>query len=101
MPSAELKRQKEQSEDTQKIPGDTNGGANNSNPINNAEENNNNNYYKNKKDRSERKPKTVYPPCETSGKINHSQEKFYYGGNAANRPPSWHRRPENQNQVQQ
>ena len=49
--------------------------------------------------RAERKPKTVYPPCETCGKTNHSTEKCYFGANAANRPPPRHRRPKRQNQV--
>ena len=48
---------------------------------------------------AERKPKTVYPPCETCGKTNHSTEKCCFGANAANRPPPRHRRPERQNQV--
>ena len=43
--------------------------------------------------------KTVYPPCETCGKTNHSTEKCYFGANAANRQPPRHRRPERQNQV--
>ena len=49
--------------------------------------------------RAERRPKTFYPPCETGGKTNHSTEKWYFGANAANRPPPQHRRPERQNQV--
>ena len=51
--------------------------------------------------RAERKPKTVYPPCETCGKTNHSIERCYHGANAANRPPPRQRRPERQNQVQE
>ena len=94
-----LKRQKEQTEDTQTIPGNKNSGANNSIPYNNTNRNNNNNYKK--INRAVRKPKTVYPPCETCGKTNHSTEKCYHGTNAANRPPPWHKRPERQNQVQE
>ena len=45
--------------------------------------------------------KTVYPPCETCAKTNHSTEKCYYGVNAANRVPPRHRRPERQKQVQE
>ena len=45
--------------------------------------------------------KTVYPPCETCRKTNHSAEKFYYGANEANRPPPRHRKPERQNEVQE
>ena len=37
--------------------------------------------------RAEREPKTIYPPCETCGKTNHSTKKCYYGANAANRLP--------------
>ena len=61
--------------------------------------NNLNNHNKNS-NRAERKPKTVYPPCETCGKTNHSTEECYKGANAANRPPPRQRRPERQNQVQ-
>ena len=50
--------------------------------------------------RTGRKPKTVYPPCETCGKTNTSTERCYHGANAANRPPPRQRRPERQNQVQ-
>ena len=45
--------------------------------------------------------KTVYPPCETRGTINHSTEKSYYGANAANRPPPRQRGPGRQNHVQE
>ena len=48
-----------------------------------------------------RRPRPVYPPCETCGKTNHSTEKCYSGANAANRPPPRNKRPEGQNQVQQ
>ena len=50
---------------------------------------------------AERKPKTVYPPCETCGKTNHSTERCYHGANAANRPPPRQRRPERKTQVQE
>ena len=59
---------------------------------------NNNNRNSN---RAKRKPNTVYPPCETCGKTNHSTEKCYHGANAAKRPPLRQRRPERQNQVQE
>ena len=95
-----LKKQREQTENNQNNPGNKNNDAITSNPNctvnNNNKTNNNNNKNSN---RAKRKPKTVYPPCETSGKTNHSTEKFYFGANAANRPPPWHRRPERQNQV--
>ena len=30
--------------------------------------------------------RTLYLPCETCGKTNHSTERYYVGANAANRP---------------
>ena len=76
-----LKKQKEQSENTQNNPGNKNSGANNSYPNNNTKNNNNN--FKNS-NRAEKKPKNVYPPCDTCGKTNYSTENCYYGANAAN-----------------
>ena len=90
-----LKKQREQTENIQNITGNKNSAANTSNQNSNVN-NNNNNKNSNK---AERKLKTVYPPCETCGKTNHSTEKCYFGANAANRPPPRHRRPERQNQV--
>ena len=96
-----LKRQKEQSEGTQNIPGNKNIGAINSIPNNNTNKiSNNNNNYRNT-NTAEGKQKGVHPPCETCGKTNHSTEKCYYGANAANGPPPRQRRPERQNQVQE
>ena len=89
-----LEKQREQTENIRKKPGNKNSDANNSNPNSNIN-NNNNNCNKNK-NRAERKPKNVYTPL---GKSNHSREKCYFGANAANRPPPRHRRPETQNQV--
>ena len=37
----------------------------------------------------DRKSRTLYPPCETCGKTNHSTERCYVGSNAANRPLPW------------
>ena len=92
-----FKKQREQTENNQINPGNKNNAANTSNPNSNVNNNNNNiNSHK-----AERKPKIVYPPCETCGKRNHSTEKCYFGANAANRPPPRHRRPERQNQVSQ
>ena len=34
-----------------------------------------------------RKPRPVYPPCETCGKANHSTENCYFGANAVKRLP--------------
>ena len=90
-----LKKQREQTENNQNNPGNKNSDTNTSNPNSNVNKNNN---IRNSSI-AERKPKTVYPPCETCGKTNHSTEKCYFGANAANRPPPRHRRPERQNQV--
>ena len=90
-----LKKQREQTEDIQDKPGNKNSGANTSTSNSNVNNNNNNR----NSNTAERKPKTVYPPCETCGKTNHSTERCYFGANAANRPPPRHRRPERQNQV--
>ena len=93
-----LKKQREQTENNQSNPGNKNSDANTSNPKSNVNNPNNSNRNSN---RAERKPKTVYPPCETCGKTNHSTERCYHGANAANRPPPRQRRPEKQNQVQE
>ena len=66
-----VKREKEQTENTQNNPGSKNRGANKSIPNNNTNNNNSNNNYKNS-NRAGRKPKTVSPPSETCGKTNHS-----------------------------
>ena len=39
--------------------------------------------------KNDRKSRTLYPPCETCGKTNHSTEKCYVGAHAANRPLPW------------
>ena len=93
-----MKKQRERTESNQKNPGNENSNAKTSNPNSNVNNPNNNNRNSN---RAERKPRTVYPPCETCGKTNHSTEKCYNGANAANRPPPRQRRPERQNQVQE
>ena len=64
-----LKKQREQTENNQKNPRNKTSDANKSNPNSNVNNNNNNNKNSN---RAERKPKTVYPPCETCAKTNHS-----------------------------
>ena len=94
-----LKKQREQTENNQNNPGNKNSDASTSNPngnVNNPNNNNNRN-----SNRAERKPKTVYPSCETCDKTNHSTERCYHGANAANRPPPRQKRPERQNQVQE
>ena len=95
-----LTKQREQTENNQNNPGNKNSDVNTFIPNSNINNPNNN---KNR-NRAKRKPKIVYPPCETCGKTNHSTEKCYYGANAANaanRPPPRHKRPEKQNQVQE
>ena len=43
-----------------------------------------------------RKTKTLYPPCETCGKMNHSAERCYVGANSANRPLPLKNKPQEQ-----
>ena len=93
-----LKKQREQTENNQNNPGNKNSDAKTSNPNGNVI---NHNYNNRNTNRAEKKPKTVYPPCETCGKTNHSTERRYHGANAANRPPPRQRRPEKRNQVQE
>ena len=78
-----LKKQREQTENNQNNTGNKKSKANTSNPNSNVNNPNNNNRNSN---RAERKPKTVYPPCETCGKTNHFTENCYHGANAASRP---------------
>ena len=44
----------------------------------------------------DRKSRTLYPPCETCGKTNHSTERCYVGANTANRPLPWKNKPQEQ-----
>ena len=44
----------------------------------------------------DRKSRTLYPPCATCGKTNHSTERCYVGANAANRPLPWMNKPQEQ-----
>ena len=39
--------------------------------------------------KNDRKSRTLYPPCETCGKTNHSTERCYVGAHAANKPLPW------------
>ena len=89
-----LKKQREQTENTQNNPGNRNSDANNSIPDNNTNNNNHINY-KNC-NRAEGKPEIVYPPYETCGKTTHSAERCYVGANATNRPLPWKSKPEGQ-----
>ena len=72
---------KQQIEGNQDNAGNINSDTNDSNPN------------KNKNDRNSR---TLYPPCETCGKMNHSTERCYVGANAANRPLPWKNKPQEQ-----
>ena len=96
-----LQKQREQTENTQNIHGNKNRDANNSNPKSNVNnKNNNQNYYKNS-NRAKRKPESVYPPCVTCGKKNHSAERCYVGAKAANWPLPWKRKLERQSAHRQ
>ena len=44
----------------------------------------------------DRKSRTLYSPCETSGKLNHATERCYVGANAASRPLHWKSKPQQQ-----
>ena len=46
--------------------------------------------------KNDRKSRTLYPPCETCGKTNHSTERCYVGANAANRSLPWKNKPQEQ-----
>ena len=98
----QLKREKDQGQnntDSAANNKNNNGSApTNSNPNNKAPVANKANNTNNQRDR---RPRPVFPPCETCGRINHSTERCYLGANAANRPPPRNRRPEGQNQAQQ
>ena len=89
-----VKKQREQAKNNQNNPGKKNSDANSSIPDNSTNNKNHNNY-KNS-DRAERKPETVYPSCETSGKTNHSTERCFVRANAANRPLPWESKPQQQ-----
>ena len=43
-----------------------------------------------------RKFRTLYTPCETCGKTNHSTERRFVGANAVNRPLPWRSKPQQQ-----
>ena len=98
----QLKREKDQGQNN------TDSAANNKNNNGSAQTNSNPNHkapvankVNNTNNQRNRKPRPVFPPCETCGRTNHSTERCYLGANAANRPPPRNRRPEGQNQAQQ
>ena len=101
-PCRQLQRDKHQARDNTNSADNNNNnngtGRTNSNSNNKVSNNTNANNTNNQKDR---RPRSVYPPCETCGKTKHSTEKCYFGANAANKPPPRYRRPAGQNQVQQ
>ena len=97
----QLKREKDQGQNN------TDNAANNKNNNGSAQTNSNPNHkalvankVNNTNNQRDRKPRPVFPPCETCGRTNHSTERCYLGANAANRPPPRNRRPEGQNQAQ-
>ena len=95
----QLKREKEQTENNINNVGNSNNNVGQTNPnyknnfLSNTKANNTNN-------QKYRRPRPVYPPCETCGKSNQSTEKCYFRANAANRSPPLNRRRERQKQVQ-
>ena len=96
----QLKREKDQTRNNTNSANNNNGSAQtNSNHNNNkVATDTTENKINNQRDR---RPKPVFPPCETCGRTNHSTERCYLGANAASRPPPRNRRPEGQNQSQQ
>ena len=96
----QLKRERDQTRKSTNRADKSNGGGqanpnyNNGKVSSDTSANNTNN-------QKDKRSRTVYPPCETCGRTNHSTEKCYLGANAADRPPPRNRRPEEQNQVQQ
>ena len=98
----QLKREKDQ------VQTNTDSAANNKNNNGSAQINSNPNHKapvankaNNTNYQRDRKPRPVFPPCDTCGRTNHSTERCYLGANAASRPPPRNRRPEGQNQAQQ
>ena len=72
---------KQQIESNADKAGNINSDTNDSNPNNNE---------------IDRKSRTLYLPCETCGKKNHSTERCYVGANAPNRPLPWKNKPQEQ-----
>ena len=66
------------------------------NPDNAGNINSNTNDSNPNNHKNDRKSKTLYPPCDTCGKTNHSTERCYVGANAANRPLPWKNKPQEQ-----
>ena len=98
----QLKREKDQ------VQNNTDSAANNKNNNGTAQTISNPNHKppvankaNNTNNQRDRRPRPVFPPCETCGRTHHSTKRCYLGANAANRPPPRNRRPEGQNQAQQ
>ena len=96
----QLKRKKDQ------VQSNTDSAANNKNNNGSAQTNPKHkapvgNKANNRNNQRDRRPRPVFPPCETCGRTNHPTERCYLGANAANRPPPRKRRLEGQNQAQQ
>ena len=97
----QLKREKDQTRNSTNSANNNNNGSaqTNSNPNHNKVANDTKG--SNTNNQRDRRPRPVFPPCETCGRTNHSTEKCYLGANAANRPPPRNRRPEGENQSLQ
>ena len=67
------------------------GNPDNAENINSDKNDSNPNNHKN-----DRESRTLYPPCEKCGKMNHSTERCYVGAYAANRPLPWKNKPQEQ-----
>ena len=95
----QLKREKHQTRNNTNSANNNNGSAQTKpKPNNKFAYNTKGNNINNQRDR---RPRPVFPPCETCGRTNHSTEKCHIGTHAANRPPARNRGPEGQNQSQQ
>ena len=55
----------------------------------------------NNNNRSDKRPWTFYPPCETCRKTNHSTERCFIRANTAGKPLIWSQRLRRQKQLQQ
>ena len=66
------------------------------NPNNTGIINNDTNDFNPNNHKIGRKSRTLYPPCETCGKTNHSTARCYVGANAVNRPLPWKSKPQQQ-----
>ena len=81
----QLKREKNQTRNNTNSANNNNGSAQtNPNPNNKIANNTKGNNVKNQRDR---RPRPVFPSCETCCRTNHSTEKCCLGANAANRQP--------------